>query len=161
MAEIIERIKFTQVKCCSCGLLFFVAESVVEAWRHQGNGFYCPNGHSLTYGDSENKRLRRDLDAAKQREETIRRQRDDQERLKNAALEAAADLERKARIAKKRAALGVCPCCHRTVSQMARHIKSKHPDFSAKPEAAKLEPKVKEKRAYVKGRLDAILAQNR
>lgn len=161
MAEIIERIKFTEVKCCQCGLMYFVPESVEEAWRKSGNGFWCPNGHSLTFGDSENKKLKRELDASKQREETIRRQRDDAQRLKDAALAANTDLERKARLAKKRAALGVCPCCHRTVSQMARHIKSKHPDFMPKAEPAKVEPKVKEKSAYVKGRLDAILGSAR
>lgn len=30
---------------------------------------------------------------------------------------------------KKRASAGICPCCNRTVSQMARHMKSKHPEF--------------------------------
>jgi hypothetical protein len=25
----------------------------------------------------------------------------------------------------------VCPCCQRTVSQMARHIKTKHPEYVA------------------------------
>lgn len=28
-----------------------------------------------------------------------------------------------------RAANGVCPCCHRTFKQLARHMKTKHPDF--------------------------------
>lgn len=28
-----------------------------------------------------------------------------------------------------RANHGVCPCCKRTFSQLARHMKTKHPDF--------------------------------
>ncbi len=31
---------------------------------------------------------------------------------------------------KKRAANGVCPCCNRTFSDLARHMKAKHPDFA-------------------------------
>jgi hypothetical protein len=75
-------------------------------------------------GETLANKLRRERDAALQREETIRRQRDDaQESL-------AKEQKSKARL-RKRIAAGVCPCCYRTVSQMAKHIKTKHPDFAA------------------------------
>lgn len=32
---------------------------------------------------------------------------------------------------KKRAVAGTCPCCHRTVNAMVRHMKTKHPEFVA------------------------------
>lgn len=31
---------------------------------------------------------------------------------------------------KKRGGHGVCPCCNRTFQQLARHMKSKHPDYA-------------------------------
>ena len=30
---------------------------------------------------------------------------------------------------KARVAHGVCPCCNRTFKQLARHMKTKHPDY--------------------------------
>jgi hypothetical protein len=36
---------------------------------------------------------------------------------------------------RNRAKAGVCPCCKRTVSQLARHMASKHPDFSTDADA--------------------------
>lgn len=41
--------------------------------------------------------------------------------------------ERKLATHKKRASAGVCPCCNRTVSQMARHMQAKHPDYNVVP----------------------------
>lgn len=32
---------------------------------------------------------------------------------------------------RKRASAGVCPCCNRTFSQLARHMQTKHPTFIA------------------------------
>lgn len=75
-------------------------------------------------GETLADKLRRERDAAVQREETIRRQRDD-------AQESLAKEQRAKVRLRKRIAAGVCPCCHRTVSQMARHMKTKHPDFTA------------------------------
>jgi hypothetical protein len=31
-------------------------------------------------------------------------------------------------------AAGVCPCCKRTVKQLAAHMKEKHPEFVNNPE---------------------------
>jgi hypothetical protein len=33
---------------------------------------------------------------------------------------------------KKRASAGVCPCCNRTFSNMARHMAHQHPEFDSK-----------------------------
>jgi hypothetical protein len=35
---------------------------------------------------------------------------------------------------RKRAANGVCACCHRSFANVARHMKTQHPDFN--PDAA-------------------------
>lgn len=138
MAEVItERVTFNPIDCCQCGMMFFVAAKVEGVWRKAGTTFYCPLGHGNTYGDSETTILRRERDAAKQREETIRKQCADALQAKAAAEGKAreaqamrATLDAQIKRARKRAAAGVCPCCKRTVKQMAAHMKTKHPGFS-------------------------------
>jgi hypothetical protein len=34
-----------------------------------------------------------------------------------------------------RVSAGVCPCCNRTFQNVARHMKTKHPDIAAAPAA--------------------------
>lgn len=157
MSEVITKtLRFEQQDCCNCGVTFFVPEALQEEALRTKRSFWCPNGHSQSYTTNEADRLRKELAAARQREETIRRECEDAKRLKDVALAVVADLERKERLAKKRSAAGVCPCCHRTVKQMAAHMKTKHPEYGAQPKKAAPKPKS----AYVKNRLDAILGSS-
>lgn len=39
----------------------------VDRRRADGQGFYCPSGHSLSYGDSDLKKARRERDQALER----------------------------------------------------------------------------------------------
>lgn len=67
-----------------------------------------------------------------QRERDIARQqiaRVEQEKTKAEARQRLA--ERKLAKANRRASAGACPCCQRSFSNMARHMKTKHPDFIA------------------------------
>lgn len=75
-------------------------------------------------GETLADKLRRERDAAIQREETIRNQRDVAQELYAKEANAAKKL-------RKRIKAGVCPCCHRTVKQMARHMATKHPNYDA------------------------------
>jgi hypothetical protein len=52
------------------------------------------------------------------------------ERANRAEREASIERDKLARL-RKRAKHGVCPCCKRTFQQLARHMKQKHPEFSA------------------------------
>jgi nucleosome binding factor SPN SPT16 subunit len=114
---------FTEEVCINCGIAFFFPEDFKRERLKDHRSFFCPNGHQQYFsGETEAEKLRKELSAAKQREETIRQQRD----IANAEL---AKEQAKVRLVKKRAAAGVCPCCKRTVSAMARHMKTKHPDF--------------------------------
>ena len=138
MAEVItERVTFDEIKCASCGFHFFVPQAMREAWKKNATTFYCPIGHSNWYGESKADKWRREASAAKQREETIRKQCADALEAKAAALRKAqeaesmrATLDAQIKRSRKRAAAGVCPCCHRTVKQMAAHMKTKHPDYA-------------------------------
>lgn len=86
--------------------------------------FYCPNGHELRYlGKTESQKLREQLERERERSGRISADRDQIE----ASLRATKGVVTKLQ---KRASAGVCPCCNRTFSQLARHMKSKHPDFA-------------------------------
>lgn len=111
------------ITCCNCGITF----SVPDYWRTKRiddhREFWCPNGHKQLFsGESEAERLRKQLAEREQQLEF--------ERQRAATNYAAREKAEKAlRGLNKRAAAGVCPCCKRAVSQMARHIKTKHPEY--------------------------------
>lgn len=132
MAEVITKVlRFEQENCCSCGITFFVPESLQQEALTRKRSFWCPNGHSQSYTTSEADRLRKELAAARQREETVKAQRDEANRLASLQTDLRRSAEGSLKRFKKRVAAGVCPCCHRTVSQMARHMKTKHPEFKS------------------------------
>lgn len=130
----------TQFECvtCTCGLVFAVPSDVRLRWRESGASFHCPMGHSLSYTDSEAAKLRKELAAEKKRKEWA------EQEAKNARAAADSEGERRKQAEhrlsaakgamtrlKKRVQHGVCPCCHRTVKQLAAHMKTKHPSWSA------------------------------
>src|ERR1700740_3233245 len=122
------------VSCSACGTFFAVEATVRQMWQRDGKTFYCPNGHSQVYRESDVQRLQKQLKAeqdalAKQKAATEFAQ-------KNAAAERAAREATERQLTARKAANtrlrnrvknGVCPCCHRTVSQLAQHMKTKHP----------------------------------
>lgn len=94
-------------------------------------GFFCAYGHEQVFAreETEEAKLRRERDRLVQQMAF----KDDQIRsaLKKAGEAEAArvKLAKEAKAMKTRVSAGTCPCCHRTVSQMARHMKTKHPNF--------------------------------
>jgi hypothetical protein len=119
------------IDCAACGMTFGMTEDFIRRRRQDGATFYCPDGHNNFYRENEHDRVRRERDLLKQqiaeREDEIERQR---RRREDAEKTAAARKGQITRL-KNRASAGVCPCCNRTVSQMARHMASKHPGFKA------------------------------
>jgi len=117
-------VQMSDMECGECGIQF----SVPETWRAEkqrtGASWYCPNGHSRVYRESDAEKARKALAEEKQRHATTLA------RLNEAEL-----AERKAQTEmkrmKRRAAAGVCPCCNRTFQQLARHMKTKHPNHAA------------------------------
>jgi hypothetical protein len=120
----------TTLTCYKCGVLFAMPKELNdEALRRtHEREFYCPNGHGQHYlGKSDreklqeererNERLRSDLT-------TVRKERDHHwiERKKTST---------RLLHLKERVKHGVCPCCHRTFKQLARHMELKHPGFAA------------------------------
>lgn len=114
-----------QITCGKCGIVFAMPDRYESARREDGATFYCPNGHPRAFVDSETDKLRRERDLLKQQ----MAQKDDQ--LNRAETLAAAAKSQVAKL-KKRAKSGTCPCCNRTFSNMAAHMKTKHPEFDPK-----------------------------
>lgn len=115
--------------CPVCGCIFAIPDGV----RRRGLAgkasvtIWCPNGHQWHYTgkthDAEVRELR----------ETIaweRAQRDQAEAAERAQRAAATRARNERDRLKVRARAGVCPCCQRTFQQLARHMKTKHPDFT-------------------------------
>ena|SRR3990167_2056705 len=110
------------IECCTCGVIFAVLEEFNASLRQTKQGFYCPNGHPQSYTKSPADKLRKEL-AAKEQALAWEKER-------AASLDKQLARERKATTRlKRRVSVGVCPCCQRTVSQLARHMQTKHPDF--------------------------------
>lgn len=117
--------------CCNCGVLFALPESWQEVFKKDHRTFYCPAGHPQLYtGLSEEEKLRRALANKEQELNQANEQR------ANAVAEA--DHFRRSRDGMKgalrktciRVKNGVCPCCKRTFSCLADHMKQKHPGYA-------------------------------
>ena len=88
--------------------------------REKGEIFYCPNGHSLVYLESDVKRLQKEKSDLQEKWFAEQRAHEETQCLFDKL--------------KKRVRNGVCPCCKRTFSNLHNHIKTKHPDY---PKATK------------------------
>lgn len=113
-------------ECITCGVVYTVPESVCNEQRRGGGYHSCPNGHQQGWGkgNTELDRLRRERDRAVQEQARL-------EQEAREAAERAAKAEAATKRLEKRVAAGVCPCCHRTVSQMKKHMATKHPEYVA------------------------------
>lgn len=122
-------------ECPRCGA--FVALTP-DQWKRredgrdndlEARGYTCPNGHTYGWWESEADRLRKQLTAAQESNNSLVSQRRQLELERDIAERKLKDSEAtKVRLI-KRVNAGVCPHCHRTVSQLARHIKTKHGDM--------------------------------
>lgn len=134
--------------CFRCKEPMWMARGTYETYRRNHQTFYCSHGHPQVFaeGKTEEQKLRDQLD-----EERRNRQRAEQAVAREADYRREAEEEAKrqrnrangykghaARIT-KRAKAGVCPCCNRTFSQLARHMATQHPTFTPEvPEPVRL-----------------------
>jgi hypothetical protein len=118
------------VNCATCGVTYAIPDSFNRSARkHHGdrpNGWTicCPFGHTWWYiGKTELERARDQLAAERSRHDQTKSE------LHGARVSAGKQRAARKRI-ETRVAAGVCPCCHRTFKQLARHMATKHPDFT-------------------------------
>lgn len=108
--------------CPSCGVIFGVPDDYDNRRRNDGQTFYCPNGHSVSYCETEADRLRKETERLRTK---VLAQMDQTRAAEREAAEAkAAEVRLRWRVGN-----GVCPCCQRTFPGLAAHVANKHPEF--------------------------------
>ena len=117
------------IETCFCGIVHAVPEEMVDAQKRQfrngekQRGIYCPLGHSwIRSGEGDAERLSREVERQKALVARLREEKEAERR------SAAAIKGHQTRL-KKRIAAGVCPCCNRSFTPLAAHMKSEHPDY--------------------------------
>lgn len=103
------------LECCNCGVVFGITDNLYTKRLSDGKNFYCSNGHSQAFQNSGEDMMRRERDRAIQ----------EKARLEEELAKASKEMER----VTKRTMHGICPCCNRTFSNVARHMKTKHPEI--------------------------------
>ena len=109
--------------CCVCGTIFAVPERLIDQRRRRAGDLHCPNGHVLTWKETDVQRVEKKLQRERELSALRAAERDQAE----ASLRAQKGATTRA---KKRSAAGVCPCCNRTFQQLTRHMNTKHPDWT-------------------------------
>lgn len=108
--------KFKTTSCITCGCTIVLNEDHYNHKLENQTYYYCPNGHSQHFiGETEEKRLRRELDAERKKKEW--------------ALKDVENKQKEINRLRTRSKNGVCPCCKCSFVSLRRHMKSKHPEF--------------------------------
>ncbi len=118
-----EFVTLEKQSCGQCGGLFALNLEFLEHARKNKGGYHCPYCDTRwSWNESEADRLRAQLEE-KERLLTVAKCAEANER---SAKETA---EKKLRRTCTRVKAGVCPCCNRTVKQLAAHMATKHPNY--------------------------------
>jgi hypothetical protein len=131
------------VACCTCGIVYAIPQSLrSSALEYRGdktNGWrlVCPLGHEWWYvGETEVERERRLRRQAADRAGRAAHERDQAQAQARAERAAKTRFKNQRNRERARTRAGVCPCCGRTFRQLARHMKSQHPDWPDDKERA-------------------------
>lgn len=116
---------------CWCGTPFSLPKQLLDSAQKAGHTIYCPHGHTVVWKETEVDRLRRERDRLKQDAARLEDERRAAEQEATISREGWDKAEREAKRLRKRASAGTCPCCQRTFSNMATHMKRQHPQFEA------------------------------
>lgn len=133
MVTVTHELVIEVLNCPDCGTPFGVNQALLNAFRKNHTSFYCPNGHSLSYGETKQEK---ELDALKKR---ITQLKEDSEFWQgkaeaNAAAEKAVKNQLKTARAnltrtRNKLARGMCPWCSATFPNLAEHMSQEHPGY--------------------------------
>jgi hypothetical protein len=118
-------------ECRTCGCVSTVPEAMNDQLRAEGGYRSCPSGHQWgwTKETCEREQLRRERDRLKQDAARLEEEKRVAWLTANEQSERAKKAEAANRKLKKRASAGTCPCCSRSFSNMAEHMKRQHPEY--------------------------------
>ena len=125
----------TVTSCGVCAIPFAIPDNLYTSRHGDGLNFYCPNGHCISWKETEAQRLKRDLSWKETEAQRLKRDLK-WERDRAASVRARADgAEASLRATKghvtrlrKRVLNGECPLCGQHLRDVARHVKRVHPD---------------------------------
>jgi hypothetical protein len=116
--------------CPSCFISYAIPERMETEKMRDGTSFFCPNGHSLSYRDSEVEKLRKEVESKKK---IIGQWANDYNQLykeKESVTRSLSATKGVLTRTKKRISKGVCPCCNRHFVNLQRHMDGQHPEFA-------------------------------
>jgi hypothetical protein len=109
---------------CWCGIALAIPDNLHRYAHRRKHDVYCPLGHVFIYNDTIEETLKEE----RRRHQATRELLEAEEAARRAEERSHAQTRGQLRKTRERVAAGVCPFCHRSFSQLARHMKSKHPD---------------------------------
>jgi hypothetical protein len=138
LTDLMTGVSLNTVNCANCTIRFGVTPEFEKEHRESGTTFYCPVGHPLHWSktpkpdvarlEREKEELRRLLAMSRETAQRERKRREEVQRALIGQRGATTRVRNKLKRIETRVAAGVCPKCNRTFSQLARHMKSQHPD---------------------------------
>lgn len=118
-----ESVTLSLLTCGGCGIAYGVPDTWLAERRTDHKTFNCPNGCSRAFqGKTEVEKLREQL----QRTESRVTHWQDQAEAAERSARAQRGINTKLR---QRIANGICPCCHRSFVNLAKHMSGQHPDY--------------------------------
>lgn len=128
--------KLVVAECPSqgCGIVYAIPKEFRDSLYAKGGGYYCPNGHFLSWNETDVDRERKKREAAERRAENYEAQADYERHRAESERRTAIALRGHLTRIRNRIAAGVCPVpgCRRSgFAQVMRHLASKHPDWLA------------------------------
>lgn len=115
-------------ECWSCGTVYAMSERVHNDRLSDGGSWYCPNGHSTVFKETEAARLARLL---KNSEQTAKWERDHREAAERSLIATRGHVTR----LRKKVLAGECPFCGQHLRDLERHISRQHKDEPAEEAA--------------------------
>lgn len=122
-------IEMKTIVCYKCAIPFAVPSQYRAYLKDTGETFHCPNGHSQHYSESTIDKLKKELEKEHSAKDRLWKIIDSKNETINSIERQKAAIKGHATRLKNRVKNGVCPCCNRTFSNLADHMKSKHPEF--------------------------------
>ncbi len=122
--------KIVALTCGECHIPFGIPAAMHTKVQNNGSSFHCPNGHRISYSETEIQRLKNQVDNLTSTKTRLMAQRDDAQAEARHQAQRANGYKGAMVKVKKRVAKGVCPCCNRHFANVKRHMDSQHPEFA-------------------------------
>lgn len=120
----------TVMTCGECSIPFAMPQAKYDRCKRDGEGWCCPNGHRRVFCESDISKLQKQLAIEKESKEYFAKRTDQLYGEKQHVEHQLRAQKGQVTRIKNRVSKGVCPCCNRTFADLARHMESKHPDFT-------------------------------